>query len=193
MESAGSYDEAVKRASDAVTPGPSYFIIAGTKPGQGVIITRDRMSTRDIWRLSASNGTSVEFRDIFTHHSWKLYMSYCAAANCGSCSILICYVHAAISFVVGSWWKRITIIGIRRHLWTEGGTVMHRLYCDGYTVHSCTHTENNSKCCMRTWYFAWCFILYRQVAENGMKKLGQNQINAKNLFQVLSLHPVLNG
>ena len=69
MESAGSYDEAVKRASDAVTPGPSYFIIAGTKPGQGVIITRDRMSTRDIWRLSASNGTSVDFRDIFTHHS----------------------------------------------------------------------------------------------------------------------------
>ena len=35
---------------------PSYIIVGGTKAGEGVVITRDRMTTKDLWRLDPDNG-----------------------------------------------------------------------------------------------------------------------------------------
>ena len=34
---------------------PSYIIVGGTKPGEGVVITRDRAATRNVWLLDPDN------------------------------------------------------------------------------------------------------------------------------------------
>ena len=35
---------------------PCYIIIGGTKPGEGVVITRDRIAALDLWRIDANKG-----------------------------------------------------------------------------------------------------------------------------------------
>ena len=57
MEQASNFTEAVQMASVAITPATSYYILAGTKPGEGAVVTRDRLGVADVWPLNAANGT----------------------------------------------------------------------------------------------------------------------------------------
>ncbi|XP_065577192.1 acid ceramidase-like [Artemia franciscana] len=50
MEKVPNFETAVEKASNAPLLAPVYLIISGTKPGEGMVITRDRKKY-DLWRL----------------------------------------------------------------------------------------------------------------------------------------------
>ena len=35
---------------------PVYYIVGGVRPGEGAVITRDRMKAKDVWTLDADHG-----------------------------------------------------------------------------------------------------------------------------------------
>jgi len=49
-----NFDDAVKALSTASIVAPAYLAVSGSKPGQGVIITRDRLKSADIWKIDNS-------------------------------------------------------------------------------------------------------------------------------------------
>ena len=51
LENEQSYKDAYDVLTHATFIAPSYIIIAGIRSGQGAVITRDRMVTRDSWKL----------------------------------------------------------------------------------------------------------------------------------------------
>ena len=55
LENAQSYEDAYDALTQATFIAPSYIIIAGVKSGQGAVITRDRIVTRDTWKLHPPN------------------------------------------------------------------------------------------------------------------------------------------
>jgi len=55
MLNATSYAEAKKLFSEEELIAPAYFILGGTKPGEGAVITRDRTKVADTWELSSSH------------------------------------------------------------------------------------------------------------------------------------------
>lgn len=50
------FESAVIYLADKPLIAPSYLIIGGTKPREGVVITRDRIAALDLWRLDAEHG-----------------------------------------------------------------------------------------------------------------------------------------
>ena len=50
------FESAVTFLADTPLIAPTYIIIGGTKPHEGVVITRDRTAARDLWRLDAEHG-----------------------------------------------------------------------------------------------------------------------------------------
>ena len=55
-----SFNEAVEILKSARTPAPSYVILGGTKPGEGVVITKDRLKAQDLWYLDTEQNRWVE-------------------------------------------------------------------------------------------------------------------------------------
>ena len=55
MENRTNYEDAVKLLSSADLIAPVYFIVAGVKPDEGAVITRNQWEAIDIWRLNASS------------------------------------------------------------------------------------------------------------------------------------------
>ena len=51
-----TFEDAVRFLADEPLIAPCYIIIGGTKPREGVVITRDRIAALDLWRLDAENG-----------------------------------------------------------------------------------------------------------------------------------------
>ena len=56
LETATSYAEALDRLSNVTIIAPVYYIIGGVKPGEGAVITRDRLHAKDVWTLDANMG-----------------------------------------------------------------------------------------------------------------------------------------
>ena len=52
-----SFNDAVAFMTDKALIAPCYIIMGGMESGEGVVITRDRASSADVWRLDVSNGT----------------------------------------------------------------------------------------------------------------------------------------
>lgn len=67
-----SYDEAVQMLSKHYIAAPIYYIVAGSKPNEGAVITRDRNVLNDLWQLNVSSNDP---------NSWYLletnYVCYC--------------------------------------------------------------------------------------------------------------------
>ena len=51
-----SYDEAIKMLSQTEILAPVYYIVGGSKPGQGAVVTRDRTKTDNIMSLNITEG-----------------------------------------------------------------------------------------------------------------------------------------
>lgn len=51
LQSETDFLSATKRLSSIPLMAPCYLIVSGTKAGEGVVITRNRISTADIWYL----------------------------------------------------------------------------------------------------------------------------------------------
>jgi len=56
LEKAETYDEAFHMLSTAPIISPVYYIISGTEPGQGAVLTMDREGIYDVAKLDADNG-----------------------------------------------------------------------------------------------------------------------------------------
>lgn len=52
LTDAKSYDEAVSMLSKHYIAAPVYYIVAGSKPGEGVVITRDRNILSNLWQIN---------------------------------------------------------------------------------------------------------------------------------------------
>ena len=50
------FESAVIFLADKPLIAPSYIIVGGTKPREGVVITRDRIAALDLWRLDSEHG-----------------------------------------------------------------------------------------------------------------------------------------
>ena len=50
------FESAVIFLADKPLIAPSYLIVGGTKPREGVVITRDRIAALDMWRLDSEHG-----------------------------------------------------------------------------------------------------------------------------------------
>ena len=59
MDKADSFHEAVGFISSAKTAAPSYVILGGTKAGEGVVITRDRVQVDDMWYIDTQSDRLV--------------------------------------------------------------------------------------------------------------------------------------
>eukprot|EP00057_Strongylocentrotus_purpuratus_P006364 XP_011660838.1 PREDICTED: N-acylethanolamine-hydrolyzing acid amidase [Strongylocentrotus purpuratus] len=49
-----SFDEVVQRFTSEQEVAPAYLIVAGVNPGEGVVITKARVTTVNVWRLDLS-------------------------------------------------------------------------------------------------------------------------------------------
>jgi N-acylethanolamine-hydrolysing acid amidase len=54
------FESAVNSLANSHVIAPSYIIVGGAKPGEGVVITRDRTASKDLWRMNpeSDNNTS---------------------------------------------------------------------------------------------------------------------------------------
>ena len=70
MESAETFEDALKMLSTVPLPAASYFILGGVSPGQGAVITRNRDDAEDVWRLGqrSEKGTESTFYVIETNY-----------------------------------------------------------------------------------------------------------------------------
>ena len=59
IDSAESYADAVEQFSGAQFLAPMYIILGGAHPGEGAVLTRQRVYTEDIWLLDPFNGRWV--------------------------------------------------------------------------------------------------------------------------------------
>ena len=55
LTNAKSYDEAVEMFSKQYIAAPIYYILAGSQPNQGAVITRDRNILSNFWQLNVSS------------------------------------------------------------------------------------------------------------------------------------------
>ncbi|KAK6168399.1 hypothetical protein SNE40_020941 [Patella caerulea] len=56
MENSTSYNQARDVLSNTEMLAPAYFILGGTKSGEGCVITRAREKTLDIWEMTSAGG-----------------------------------------------------------------------------------------------------------------------------------------
>merc|ERR1711920_662500 len=58
METVTTFEDAVKEFTDVNLDASAYFIIGGTKPGEGAVITRarDASAKHDVMRIDAKSG-----------------------------------------------------------------------------------------------------------------------------------------
>lgn len=69
-DKAMDFESAVIFLADKPLIAPSYIIIGGTKPREGVVITRDRIAALDLWRLDAEHGRWFLVETNYDH--WEL-------------------------------------------------------------------------------------------------------------------------
>lgn len=56
LEEALDFQDAVMRLAKVPIIADVYYIVGGVRPGEGVVITRDRSRSADIWPLDPLNG-----------------------------------------------------------------------------------------------------------------------------------------
>jgi len=69
MESLETFDQAVGFFFSSKMSAAAYFIIGGIKPGEGAVITRNRASVVDVWRLNATAGRWYVVETNYDHAS----------------------------------------------------------------------------------------------------------------------------
>mmetsp|Transcript_12585 Transcript_12585/g.22227 ORF Transcript_12585/g.22227 Transcript_12585/m.22227 type:complete len:377 (-) Transcript_12585:20-1150(-) len=69
VETVGTFDEAVSFFSNLKINAASYFILGGTKPGEGAVLTCDRDKVADAWKLDAEAGRWYLVETNYDHYS----------------------------------------------------------------------------------------------------------------------------
>jgi len=65
--SASTYEEAQNMLSTTELIADVYYIIAGSKPGQGSVLSRNRTTLADLWSLDAKSGRWFEVETNYDH------------------------------------------------------------------------------------------------------------------------------
>ena len=73
LTDAESYDEAVQMLSKRYIAAPAYFIVAGSKPNEGAVITRDRNVLSDLWQLNVSSSDPNSWYILETNYVRTLF------------------------------------------------------------------------------------------------------------------------
>lgn len=55
MENSTSFNDAVNMLTASDLIAPAYFILGGTEPDDGIVITRDQDSAINLWKLDTKN------------------------------------------------------------------------------------------------------------------------------------------
>jgi len=61
------FNAALENLANGTLIADVYYIMAGTKPGEGVVISRNRENAADIWMLDASKGRWYEVQTNYDH------------------------------------------------------------------------------------------------------------------------------
>lgn len=69
MANSTNYTAAVDQLGYTPTAAPVYFIIAGVRPGDAAVITKDRLKPHDIWTIDPEKGRWFEVETNYDH--WK--------------------------------------------------------------------------------------------------------------------------
>ena len=77
LTDAESYDEAVQVLSKRYIAAPAYYIVAGSKPNEGAVITRDRNVLSDIWQLNVSSSDPNSWYILETNYVRTLLQCNC--------------------------------------------------------------------------------------------------------------------
>ncbi|ESO83667.1 hypothetical protein LOTGIDRAFT_169146 [Lottia gigantea] len=67
VANASNFDEAVAMISDTDTMADGYFIISGAKPGEGAVVTRNRLGPPDVWKIDPEHGRWYEVETNYDH------------------------------------------------------------------------------------------------------------------------------
>jgi len=67
MDEQSTYTDAVRILSDTPLIAPVYFIVGGTREGEGVILTRDRDGLRDSWDIAQSGNRFFVLETNYDH------------------------------------------------------------------------------------------------------------------------------
>ena len=76
LTEAKSYDEAVQMLSQHYIAAPAYYIVAGSKPNEGAVITRDRNILNDLWQLNVSSNDPNSWYILETNYVCILLRPY---------------------------------------------------------------------------------------------------------------------
>jgi len=55
-ETLEKFEDVVNYFSTVKLDAAAYYIVGGTKPGEGAVVTRDRLKAADVWRLNTTTG-----------------------------------------------------------------------------------------------------------------------------------------
>lgn len=67
LEEAEDFQNAVNRLKKVAIIADVYYIVGGVRPGEGVVITRDRGGSADVWPLDPLNGNWYRVETNFDH------------------------------------------------------------------------------------------------------------------------------
>ncbi|XP_029115380.1 N-acylethanolamine-hydrolyzing acid amidase-like [Scleropages formosus] len=67
LAEAKDFQDAVKRLSTVPIICDVYYIVAGVRPGEGVVVTRDRLGSADIWPLNPARGEWFRVETNYDH------------------------------------------------------------------------------------------------------------------------------
>jgi len=67
MANEADFEAALAQLANDSLIADAYYIIAGTLPGQGAVISRNRLNASDVWRLDADNGRWFEVETNYDH------------------------------------------------------------------------------------------------------------------------------
>lgn len=67
LANSANYTEAIDLLANTPTAAPVYFIIAGVRPTEAAVITKDRLKPHDIWTIDPSSGRWFEVETNYDH------------------------------------------------------------------------------------------------------------------------------
>ena len=103
---ARSYDEALDMLNKHYLAAPVYYILAGSKPNEGAVITRDRSILVNLWQLNVSASVPDSWYLLETNYVCDLCSicgMWCACTHVFKCACVCIHTHANVSYSRSRW------------------------------------------------------------------------------------------